>query len=363
MHALHTPHDREEALPTSRCFSAAADHSHHHASKQTLVVALLLTRLARRCDISFPPSLLDSPHNLRTHFCLVCCLCRRDGEPNSGEESYPTSPLTGHSGSATPATREGAPTNGDRQRYAFAPAAAAQQEAAAARDSLEDGAPPGKQPVLTAPGSAQGFGSAHSSSARSVSVSDAEDVSLGASEDRGDLQEVSRLAGIAAAGAPAADVAAAGALLADGVADSATEQYRGGGDGEPSGSEDSLASEMAKARALAAGGAVNGTAAAGELPPAHAQPGAPAGVTRRVSASFAAAREVALAAAAAAEQHQQRASSKTVGCVSVAISCHTCSILNICLKCKALLLPPAAAGVTNVKSSLHSKLSMQRLMA
>lgn len=246
---------------------------------------------------------------------------RRDGEQDkSGEESYPASPFTRNSGSATPATQD-VRTNGDQQRHAFTSEARAEAKAAAAvaaREEAAEAAAAGtpqlsRQPTLTAPGSAQGFGSAHSSVARSVSVSDAEDVSLGASEDRGDLQEVSQLAAdpnvapaaAAAAGGQGANVAAGGAAA--------------NGEGSPAlvtpvTSDDSLAAEVA--RVLAAGGAANGTAsrAARGLPPAHLQPGAAAGImSNTVSATFAAARDAALAAAGAAEQQQQqRGSSKMV---------------------------------------------------
>lgn len=159
--------------------------------------------------------------------------------------------------------------------------------------------------------------------ARSVSVSDAEDVSLGASEDRGDLQEVSKLAAdpAIAAGAQAASAAAGDQAAGKQGADAAAGAAGAGtanGDARPAlvtpvTSEDSLAAEVAKAKALLAGGFANGTTgpAAGDQPPGDAEPRTPARVTKRVSATFLAAREAALAAEAATEQ-QQRAASKTV---------------------------------------------------
>ena len=262
-----------------------------------------------------------------------CVKHRRDDERNrSGEESYPPSPLTQDGGSGTPPTQDG-PTNGEQQRHAFAPEAtnAAAKEAVAAaaaavaeEEEAAEAVQLSRQPTLTAPGSAQGFGSAHSSVARSVSVSDAEDVSLGASEDRGDLQEVSKLAAdpaIAVSAQPASAEAgeqAAGGQGAD-VAAGAAGAGAANGDARPAlvtpvTSEDSLAAEVAKAKALLAGGFANGTAgpAAEEQPQADAEPRTPARVTKRVSATFLAAREAALAAEAATEQQQQRAASKTV---------------------------------------------------
>lgn len=211
-------------------------------------------------------------------------------------------------------------TNGEQQRDAFAPeAGAATEEAAAAAEQEEaaGAAQLSRQPTLTAPGSAQGFGSAHSSVARSASVSDAEDVSLGASEDRGDLQEVSKLAADPAIAASAqAALAAAGDPAAGGpgaaVAGTANGNVRPA-TVTPVTSDDSLAAELAKANALVAGAFANGTAgpAAEDQLPEQRDPGTPARVTKRVSPTFLAAREAALAAEAAAEQ-QQRAASKTV---------------------------------------------------
>jgi hypothetical protein len=251
---------------------------------------------------------------------------RRDDERNrSGEESYPPSPLT-HDGGSGPIQGPDL-TNGLEQRHAFPSEAAARAAAAAAMEAEEaaEAVQLSRQPTLTAPGSAQGFGSAHSSVARSVSVSDAEDVSLGASEDRGDLQEVSKLAAdpAIAAGAQAAS-AAAGGQGADAAAGAATANGDAGpATVTPLTSEDSLAAEVAKARALMAGGMAgglaNGTAshAAGDqaLQGGHAEPVTPARITKRVSATFLAAREAALAAEAAAEQQQQQRAAKTVRCL------------------------------------------------
>ena len=259
-------------------------------------------------DRSGEPGALHTPHDREE----AVPASRREG---GGEESYPTSPYTRPSGSELDAKQQ-------QQRDAFAPKVG-EEEPAARAGGFEDAreAPAELQRTLTAPGSAQGFGSAQSSLARSASVSDAEDASLGESEDR--LQEVAQMAAAAAAAAPAAAVAAempgeppatAGVPTQPAAAAPAAGAQSAGSSGSGD-SEDSLAAEMAAARALAAaGGGANG--ASGELPPAHVQPGAPAGVTRRVSATFAAAREAAIAAAAVTEQHQAAANSRLVRALS-----------------------------------------------
>lgn len=230
---------------------------------------------------------------------------RRESE-GEGEDAYPASPFSQRTG-------DGAAAAWPAEQYAFAPLDTG-EPASGAAGGAGDFADAQEQPALTAPESAQGFDSAHSAkAARSSSVSDAEDVSIGESDDQ--LEEVAQLA--SAAGGD--DIAADGEEFSE--------------------SEDSLAAEMAAARVLAAGEAnggavdVSGNGADGTAGREQQQQSQPAtGSANTVNPSFAAAREAAVWAPTA----EQRANARNVcGPSFLRFDSHrAASRKNVCIICK-----------------------------